>query len=141
MSPGFIPSSIIPTPQPVPPIKSKCRSALDALLRHAQQNSYLHTAQVMWLQPMFFSILVRHTGQKEMLSLMNWLSLPQPSSYCFMAYSHVSCPCQLLRHLKQISVAHFGQLNFVASKFSALMNCSQPTLGHHLTSGSFSKHF
>lgn len=141
MSPGLIPASIMPTPQPVPPIASKCLSAEDALLPHAQQNSYLHTVQVIWLQPSFFSILVRHIGQKEMLSLINWLSLPQPSSYCFMASSQVSLPCQSLRHLKQISVAHFGQLNFVASKLSAFMNCSQPTLGHHLTSGSLSKLF
>ena len=108
-SPGLIFSSIIPTPQPRP--KPKWFSAFVALFPQDQQNSYLQKPQVIWLQPLFFSIRVRHIGHSYTLSL---FSSAQPASYLFSASSHVtSSPCHSSLQLKQTWVLHFWQVKYL----------------------------
>ena len=130
-SPGFTLSSILFTPHPLP--LSKCLSSFVALAPQDQQNSYLQNPQVMWLQPRFFSILVRHMGQKDTLSL---FSSAQPASYLFIASSHVtSSPCHSSRQLKQIQVEHLGHCSFWAPS-SPRICYPQSGLGQNLTRGS-----
>ena len=103
-SPGFTFSSIILTPQPLK--APKWFSSLVALAPQAQQNSYLQKPQVMWLQPLFFSMRVLQSGQKETLSLFSSTHFP---SCLFIASSHVtSSPCHSSLHLKHTHVSHFG---------------------------------
>ena len=107
-SPGFIFSSIIPIPQPLK--VPKWFSAFVALAPHAQQNSYLQKPQVMWLQPLFFSILVLHIGQRDTLSL---FYSAQPWSYLFIASLHdTSAPCHSSRQLKHTHVWQTSHINF-----------------------------
>ena len=80
-----------------------------------------------------FLILVRHIGQNDTLSA---FSSTQPLSYLLIASSQVTIsPCQVLRHLKQISVAHSGHTSLVAWSFGALIRDPQPGLVQYLTSG------
>ena len=136
-SPGFAVSSIILMPQPRP--MSQWRSQLVALSPHAQQNSYLQNAHVMWLQPRFFSMRVRHIGQNDTLPA---FCSAQPSSYRLIASSQVTySPCQTSRHLKHTSVAHFEHSSFTSSQFFARICVSQPGFGQNLIRGSPSSVF
>ena len=98
--PGLALSSIILTPQPYP--GWKWLSSKLALSPQAQQNWYRQKAHVMWLQPLFFSIRVRHIGHMETLSLFFWA---QPCSLLSIIYSHeVSLPCHSSLQWKQTQV-------------------------------------
>ena len=136
-SPGLTFASIIATPHPLN--GPKWLSSLDALAPQAQQNSYSQKAQVIWLQPWFFSIFERHWGQKDTLPL---FSSAQPSSWFVIASSQVTFfPCHVSRQLKQTSVEHFGHFNFSTLSFAARMYDSQLGLVHQRINGSDSIDF
>ena len=137
-SPGLTFSSIMATPQPLPK-SPKWLSPVTALCPHAQQNSNLQKTHVMWLHPLFFSILVRHMGHKETFSL--FYSTHSCKSLSMASAQETPAPCHNSRHLKQTSVSHLGHCNLTVSWFSPRICSLQSGFGQYRTKGSLSRSF